>query len=35
MIRPEDDDERMPLLRQRLMISGELSRRRPDGFGFG
>ena len=30
MIRPEDDDERMPLLRQRLMISGELSRRQAD-----
>src|SRR5262245_40025989 len=27
MIRPEDDDERMPLLRHRLAISGELSRR--------
>ena len=31
MIRPEDDDERMPLLRQRLMISGELARRQSDG----
>src|SRR5215510_4784816 len=27
MIRPEDDDERLPLLRERLMITGELSRR--------
>ncbi len=27
MIRAEDDDERIPLLRQRLMISGELGRR--------
>ena len=35
MIRPEDDDERMPLLRQRLMISGELSRRAAGGGGFG
>jgi murein L,D-transpeptidase YcbB/YkuD len=35
MIRPEDDDERMPLLRHRLMISGELPRRQADGFGFG
>jgi murein L,D-transpeptidase YcbB/YkuD len=26
MIRPEDDDERMPLLRQRLMISGDFPR---------
>src|SRR5215470_12881081 len=26
MIRPEDDDERVPLLRQRLMVSGELRR---------
>src|SRR6516164_9142322 len=33
MIRPEDDDERVPLLRQRLMISGEL--RRSSGFGYG
>ena len=30
MIRPEDDDERMPVLRQRLMISGELARRQAD-----
>jgi murein L,D-transpeptidase YcbB/YkuD len=35
MIRPEDDDERMPLLRRRLMISGELRRQQSDGFGFG
>jgi len=36
MFRPEDDDERMPVLRQRLMISGELSRRAASsGFGFG
>ena len=35
MIRPEDSDERMPLLRHRLMISGELARRQSDGFGFG
>jgi murein L,D-transpeptidase YcbB/YkuD len=35
MIRPEDSDERMPLLRHRLMISGELPRRQSDGFGFG
>ena len=36
MIRPEDDDERMPLLRQRLMVSGELSRRSSGGgYGFG
>jgi len=35
MIRPEDSDERMPLLRHRLMVSGELPRRQSDGFGFG
>ena len=35
MIRPEDNDERMPLLRHRLMLSGELSRRQSEGFGFG
>ena len=35
MIRPEDDDERVPLLRQRLMMSGELARAKADGFGFG
>jgi murein L,D-transpeptidase YcbB/YkuD len=35
MIRPEDNDERMPLLRHRLTMSGELSRRSSDGFGFG
>jgi len=34
MIRPEDDDERVPLLRQRLMVSGEL-RRSSGGFGNG
>ena len=34
MIRPEDDDERVPLLRQRLMISGEL-RRSSGGFNYG
>ena len=32
MIRPEDDDERMPLLRRRLMISGELRRQQAEGF---
>ena len=35
MIRPEDDDERTPLLRQRLMISGELSRRAAETYGYG
>jgi murein L,D-transpeptidase YcbB/YkuD len=35
MIRPEDGDERMPLLRRRLMISGELKRRSNDAFSFG
>jgi murein L,D-transpeptidase YcbB/YkuD len=36
MIRPEDNDERMPQLRRRLMISGELKRRSyDDGFSFG
>jgi murein L,D-transpeptidase YcbB/YkuD len=35
MFRPEDDDERMPVLRQRLMVSGELSRRGGGGYGFG
>jgi murein L,D-transpeptidase YcbB/YkuD len=34
MIRPEDDDERVPILRQRLMISGEL-RRSSGGFSYG
>jgi len=34
MIRPEDDDERVPLLRQRLMVSGEL-RRGSAGFSYG
>ena len=33
--RPEDDDQRAPLLRQRLMISGELSRKATSGFGYG
>jgi L,D-transpeptidase YcbB len=33
--RPEDDDQRAPLLRQRLMISGELSRKAASGFGYG
>ena len=32
MIRPEDDDERLPLLRRRLMISGELRRQQASGF---
>ena len=36
MIRVEDDDERLPYVRKRLMISGELKRRSAnDGFGFG
>jgi murein L,D-transpeptidase YcbB/YkuD len=35
MIRPEDSDDRIPVLRQRLMISGELARRQSDSFGFG
>jgi murein L,D-transpeptidase YcbB/YkuD len=35
MIRPEDGDERLPLVRRRLMIGGELKRRRSsDDFGF-
>jgi L,D-transpeptidase YcbB len=35
MIRPEDDDERLPVLRQRLMISGELNRKSVSyGFSF-
>jgi murein L,D-transpeptidase YcbB/YkuD len=34
MIRAEDEDERVPLLRQRLMVSGEL-RRSSGGFGYG
>jgi L,D-transpeptidase YcbB len=33
MIRPEDNDERIPVLRQRLTASGEL-RRTSGGFGF-
>jgi murein L,D-transpeptidase YcbB/YkuD len=32
MIRPEDDDERMPLLRRRLMVTGELRRQASEGF---
>jgi murein L,D-transpeptidase YcbB/YkuD len=37
MIRVEDDDERLPYVRRRLMLSGELRRRRSadDGFAFG
>jgi L,D-transpeptidase YcbB len=35
MIRPEDNDERTPLLRQRLMISGELSRKASSGYAYG
>ena len=35
MIRAEDNDERIPLLRQRLMITGELSRKASGGFAFG
>jgi murein L,D-transpeptidase YcbB/YkuD len=34
MIRPEDDDERMPLLRKRLAMSGELSRAKGNSFSF-
>ena len=34
MIRPEDDDERLPYVRRRLMLSGELKKRNSDG-GFG
>jgi murein L,D-transpeptidase YcbB/YkuD len=34
MIRPEDDDERVPALRDRLMASGELGRRPTYSFGF-
>ena len=33
-IRPEDDEVRMPRLRQRLTITGELARRQSDGVGF-
>jgi len=32
MIRPEDDDERLPALRQRLLIGGELPNQRTEGF---
>ncbi len=35
MIRPEDNDDRIPLLRRRLMIGGELSRRAADAYGGG
>jgi murein L,D-transpeptidase YcbB/YkuD len=35
MIRPEDDDERIPLLRRRLIIGGELSRRTADVYSYG
>ncbi len=34
MIRPEDDDERLPQLRERLMITGELARRQGSGSPF-
>lgn len=34
MIRPEDDDERLPLLRKRLAMSGELPRQSAGGFGY-
>src|SRR5215510_11594067 len=34
MIRPEDDDERLPQLRERLMVTGELSRRQNGGSPF-
>lgn len=34
MMRPEDDDERVPLLRRRLAMSGELARARGNGFSF-
>jgi L,D-transpeptidase YcbB len=35
MMRPEDDDERVPLLRRRLAMSGELARGTSNGFSFG
>ncbi|HWB45430.1 MAG TPA: L,D-transpeptidase family protein [Hyphomicrobiaceae bacterium] len=34
MIRPEDDDERLPVLRRRLIMGGELRAKAPDLFGF-
>ena len=34
MIRPEDDDERVPLLRRRLAMSGELARTQGNSFSF-
>ena len=34
MIRPEDDDERLPQLRERLMITGELARRPKESSSF-
>jgi murein L,D-transpeptidase YcbB/YkuD len=34
MMRPEDDDERVPLLRKRLAMSGELARAKGNGFSF-
>jgi murein L,D-transpeptidase YcbB/YkuD len=34
MIRPEDDDDRLPILRRRLVMSGELRRQSSDFFGF-
>jgi murein L,D-transpeptidase YcbB/YkuD len=35
MIRPEDSDERMPLLRQQADDQRRAARRQSDGFGFG
>jgi L,D-transpeptidase YcbB len=35
MLRPEDDDERVPLLRKRLAMSGELTRAKGNSFSFG
>jgi len=34
MMRPEDDDERVPLLRRRLAMSGELARAKGNSFSF-
>ena len=34
MMRPEDDDERVPLLRKRLAMSGELARAKGNSFSF-
>ncbi|MGE3064665.1 MAG: murein L,D-transpeptidase [Hyphomicrobiaceae bacterium] len=34
-IRPEDDDERIPILRRRLQMTGELRRSENDDLGFG